>query len=141
MDTGSKRLFLLLVVAQALHSLEEFRFELWESLAFARAASGLISADLATGFAVVNVAFVALGVLAWLIPVRQDRASAIPIAWFFVVVELANGAAHLLLALGAGGYFPGVITAPLLLLAAGLLARRLSRRGTVDRSSGGDRIW
>jgi len=39
-----------------------------------------------------------------------------------------NGIGHLLFALEAGGYFPGVYTAPLLLAFSGLLATRIMRR-------------
>jgi hypothetical protein len=41
------------------------------------------------------------------------------------VVEIANGVAHAGLAVAAGGYFPGLYTAPLLILAAAWLATRL----------------
>lgn len=127
MDAGSKRAFLFLVIAQALHSLEEFHFELWESLPVARYLSGLVSADLPTGFAVLNGAIVTFGFCVYLFAVRRSHVSAVPLAWFWTIVEMANGGGHLLFALRAGGYFPGALTAPLLLATAAYLAMRLQR--------------
>jgi hypothetical protein len=40
---------------------------------------------------------------------------------------IGNGLGHVVLALRAGGYFPGTYTAPLVLLAGGFLAVRLLR--------------
>ena len=42
---------------------------------------------------------------------------------------MANGLAHIALAVIAGGYFPGLDTAPLLLGLGAWLAARLVRRG------------
>jgi hypothetical protein len=50
--------FFWLVVAQALHSFEEYRGRLYEGFLPARIVSGLISSDLRWGFVVFNVAFV-----------------------------------------------------------------------------------
>jgi hypothetical protein len=44
------------------------------------------------------------------------------LVWFWTIPELGNGIGHSALALSRGGYFPGVVTAPLLLLFAGWLA-------------------
>lgn len=129
MDGKTKRAFLFLIAAQALHSVEEYAFALWEVLAPARFLSGLVSSsDLALGFAVVNVVIVALGVLTWAFPVRRDRASALPLAWFWTLLEAGNGIGHVTFAIAAGGYFPGVYTAPLLLACSGYLATRLVHR-------------
>ena len=59
MDATAQRLFLLLIVAQALHSIEEYAFALWEVLAPARFVSGLVSENLSVGFAVANAMIVA----------------------------------------------------------------------------------
>jgi len=129
MDAVAGRLFLLLICSQALHSIEEYAFALWEVLAPARIVSGLVSDDLSVGFAVVNTGIVAFGAWSYLWPVRQNRPYAVPVAWFWVILEAANGIGHLLFALAAQAYFPGVYTAPLLLMFSGLLATRLMRRG------------
>ena len=127
MNATAQRLFLLLIVAQALHSIEEYVFALWEVLAPARFLSGLLSDEPAFGFAVINTTIVALGIWSYLCPVRRNSAFAVPVAWFWIVLEAGNGVGHLLFALQAGGYFPGMYTAPLLLLFSGLLATRMMR--------------
>jgi hypothetical protein len=128
MNTTTKRLFLLLIFAQALHSIEEYYFSLWEVLAPARFLSGLVSTDLPFGFAVVNVTIVALGLWTYAWPVRRNSRYAIPLAWFWTILEAANGIGHVMFAIASRSYFPGVYTAPLLLILSGLLAIQLTRR-------------
>jgi Protein of unknown function with HXXEE motif len=123
----SQLVFLLLVGLQMAHSIEEYAAGLYEVLAPARFLSSLVSDDLAVGFAVINSALVAFGFWCYLVPIRSGRPSARAWAWPWVVVELANGVGHLGLALLAGGYFPGALTAPLLLLVAAGLAVLLRR--------------
>lgn len=128
MDATARRLFLLLICLQALHSIEEFTFELWEVLPPARIVSGLVSDNLAVGFAVVNAAIVGLGAWSYFRPIRRNLGYAVPVAWFWVMLEGVNGIGHILFALVAQSYFPGVYTAPLLLVVSGLLATRMVHR-------------
>jgi hypothetical protein len=130
MTARSRRLFLLLVLAQAAHSVEEYAFALYDRLPVARVVSGLVSSDLRMGFAVVNASFVAVGLWCWAVPVRAGWAAASVIAWIWVVVEIGNGVGHPAFALAARGYFPGVATAPILLGLALLLAASLTRKET-----------
>lgn len=127
MSRRSQRIFLLLVLLQAAHSIEEYATRLYLVFAPARFVSGLVSADLATGFAVVNAAIVAFGLGCWLGPVRSGAATGRTFAWPWAFVELGNGIGHCALALGAGGYFPGALTAPALFGVAGWLAVLLGR--------------
>jgi Protein of unknown function with HXXEE motif len=127
-NATSKRLFLLLIASQALHSIEEYYFSLWEVLAPARFLSGLVSANLSVGFAILNVTIVALGLWTYARPVRRNRSYALPLVWFWTILEMANGVGHTIFALASGSYFPGVYTAPLLLVFSGLLAVQLTRR-------------
>ena len=127
MDSRARSALLLLVFAQAAHSIEEYTFGLYERFAPARFASGLVSSDLATGFAVLNASLVAFGLWCCLVPMRRNWPSARSWAWLWVVVELGNGVGHPVLALRAGGYFPGVATSPFLLVLALYLAGRLVR--------------
>ena len=129
MDAIARRLFLLLICSQALHSIEEYAFALWDVLAPARFLSELVSDDQAVGFAVVNAVIVVLGAWSYFWPVRRNLGYAVPIAWFWTILEGANGIGHILFALATQAYFPGVYTAPLLLMFSGLLATRLMRRG------------
>jgi hypothetical protein len=129
MDARTRLAFLLLVGAQALHSAEEYRFALWQRLAPARAVSTLLAADPAAGFLIANAAIVLFGLWCWAVPLGRGWRAARPLAWGWVGVETANGLGHIALAAAAGGYFPGLATAPLLIGAAILLAVRLARSG------------
>jgi asparagine N-glycosylation enzyme membrane subunit Stt3 len=131
MNATSKRLFFLLICAQALHSIEEYYFSLWEVLAPARFLSGLVSTDLPFGFAVVNAAIVAFGVWSYAWPVRRNLGYAIPLLWFWTILEAANGIGHMTFAIASRSYFPGGFTAPLLLILSGLLGIQLTRRSKV----------
>jgi hypothetical protein len=119
--------FLLLVLAQALHSLEEYAFRLYDVLAPARYVSGLLGVDRQIGFVIVNTALVLFGLWCWFARVRPGRRGWRGLAWFWALLEIANGCAHLALAVMAGGYFPGLATAPLLLGFGGLLVLTLRR--------------
>jgi hypothetical protein len=127
-DISTQRIFLLLICAQALHSIEEYHFSLWEVLAPARFLSGLVSTDLPFGFAVINATIVALGLWTYAWPVRRNSSYAVPLAWFWTILEAANAIGHLMFAIASRSYFPGVYTAPLLLVFSGLLAMQLMRR-------------
>ena len=58
--------FAALVVAQTLHSVEEYLGRLWESFPPGRALTALVSSDRETGFVVINVTLVAFGY--WCLP-------------------------------------------------------------------------
>lgn len=129
------RAFLLLVLAQAAHSVEEFVTRLYEVFGPATFVSGLVSADLASGFVTVNAAVVLFGVSCWAVPVRRGWPSAPLVGWGWAVVELANGCGHLLLSLSHGGYFPGVLTATLLLAAGARLVLVLGAEACSARAT------
>ena len=115
MEPRTQRLFLVLILTQAAHSVEEYVFRLYEVLAPARIISGLVSGNLALGFAAVNAALILFGLWCYVARVRNGHRSGRNWAWFWVILEASNGTGHLLLAAGRGGYFPGAATAPLLL--------------------------
>ena len=117
-----------LVLTQAIHSVEEYAGRLWESFPPARIIVGLISSDPERGFVILNIAFVAFGVWAFLFPVRKRWPSAIPIAWFWAVMEVINACGHTLWTLRQGHYTPGVATAPVLLVLAISLLSLLTQR-------------
>jgi uncharacterized protein with HXXEE motif len=118
--------FGVLILAQAVHSAEEYVGRLWESFLPARVLPALISEDLDRGFLILNVALVAFGLWCWLGPVRRSRPSAKVIAWGWIVVELVNAAGHTVWAIIQSGYTPGIATAPLLFVAAMHLAWTMS---------------
>ena len=121
MHRRAKLVFLFLILAQAAHSIEEYVTRLYEVLAPARFVSSLFSDNLAFGFLIVNAAFVAFGLWCWAVPVRSDWNVARGLVWFWTILELGNGVGHLVFAFSRRGYFPGVLTAPLLLFFAGWL--------------------
>ena len=122
-----------LVLAQAAHSIEEYLGRLWESFPPARFLTGLFSSDRELAFLVLNVAIVAFGVWCLLWPVRARWPSAVGLMWVWVVIETINGVGHPLWSLRQGGYTPGVITAPILLVVALYLGAQL-RKATVTHS-------
>jgi hypothetical protein len=120
-----KPAFLALVSVQALHSMEEYAFRLYDVFPPARLVSGLISTDLRRGFVIFNVALVAFGFWCYLFPVRRRWPSAAAFAWLWVAIELVNGIGHPAWSLMQGGYTPGLVTALALLPLAVLVAHRL----------------
>lgn len=132
MDTRSRRLFLALVLAQAAHSVEEYALRLYDVFAPARFVSGLVSDDLAAGFAAVNAALVLFGLWCYAARVRPGHPSARRYAWFWVLLEAGNGLGHPLLSLARGGYLPGTATAAALLVLSAALGVRLARHAPRD---------
>jgi Protein of unknown function with HXXEE motif len=119
--TRWKATFLALVVVQTAHSVEEYLGRLWDVFPPARFVTGLISEDRRFGFIVFNVALISFGIWCFFWPVLRRWSSAIAFMSFWVVIELINGAGHILWSVQARGYTPGVITAPVLLILALLL--------------------
>ena len=120
--------FGVLVLAQAAHSIEEYVGRLWESFPPARFVTGIIPSDRGLAFLILNVAIVGFGVWCLLLPVRRRWPSAVGLMWAWAVVEAINGVGHPLWSLRQGGYTPGVITAPILLVVALYLVEKLRER-------------
>lgn len=116
MQIGTSGLFLGLAISQAAHSIEEFYFRLFDVFAPARYLSGLISENLALGFAIGNALVVTLAFWTYIFRVRPAVGSAKAWIWAWTLVELGNGIGHIFFAVDAGAYFPGVYTAPFLLV-------------------------
>ena len=82
--------------------------------------------------------------LAWLaiwaasvLGLRSGRAGALFAAWFLAIAGGLNGIGHPLLAVVAGGYFPGLLSSPFMGVAAGLLWVRLRRATRPERTQAG----
>lgn len=120
-----KGIFGALVVMQAAHSVEEYFGRLWESFPPATFLTGLISQDHELGFLIINTALVVFGFWCLLWPVRQNWNSATTFGWFWVLIETINGVGHPAWSLSQGAYTPGVLTAPILLALAVVLAFQL----------------
>ena len=124
-QVNRKTVFLALITMQALHSVEEYLFWLYDLFLPARVISGLISPDLRTGFLVINSLLVAFGIWSYVWPVRREWKLAVPLMWLWVGIELINGVGHPLWSLLRQSYTPGVITALVLLPLAVSLAMKL----------------
>jgi Protein of unknown function with HXXEE motif len=127
MDRCCQMTFLLLVAAQVAHAMEEYIFALYDVFPVVHAVSSLVGRDPGVGFIVLNSLVVSFGIWCYLIPIRSGWASARILMWLWVCLEFINGLAHPVLALRAGGYFPGVATAPLLFFLSIVLAACLVR--------------
>lgn len=120
--------FFALVVLQIAHSIEEYVGRLWESFPPAMFLTGLVSSNREAGFIILNTALILFGIWCAAVPVRRDWAAAPALMWFWVVIQIINGIGHPMWSAAQHSYTPGVITAPLLLATALVLAVQLSRR-------------
>ena len=105
--------------------MEEFYFRLFEVLAPARYLSGLVSDDLALGFATINAAIVVFIFWTYSRRVRPATTRATAWIWGWSVLESGNGIGHVIFSIDAGAYFPGLFTAPILILFSVALMIRL----------------
>ena len=121
--------FSALISTQLAHSIEEYVGRLWESFPPARFLTGMISSDRELGFIVINSALVAFGLWCLLFPVRKEWPSAAGFIWFWIALETINGVGHPAWTFRQGGYTPGVLTAPLLLVISLYLAFQLRSGG------------
>ena len=58
---------------------------------------------------------------------RVGRRAAFFASWFLAIAGMLNGVAHPLIAILSGGYFPGLITSPIIGIAGVLLWQRLQK--------------
>jgi hypothetical protein len=117
---AAARLAAIVVLAQAAHFVEEL------GTGFHRrfpAQLGLV--EWSTGFFVwFNVAWLVAWALAARGLIERRRLALFPL-WFLGIAGVANGIAHPALSLRTGGYFPGLVTSPLVGVGGAILLRRL----------------
>jgi hypothetical protein len=122
------RLFLIGLAAQSLHFMEEFvtRFQI--------RFPGLLGLPAwpENFFVVFNLICLSIWILSAIGLQRRYRFALFPV-WFFAIAGIANGIAHPMLAVVAKGYFPGLITSPMVGVLGVLLWLRLQ---TLTTSSG-----
>jgi len=116
--------FLLLVLVQALHSIEEYFGKLWEVYAPAKFITGLVSSDHEKGFIIINIALFIVGLLILFALVRNYSFAVVPV-WILTVMEIINSVGHSIWAIMERDYVPGVATAPVLFILAVYLVRQL----------------
>jgi hypothetical protein len=131
--TNVGKTYLALGIAQALHSMEEMYEHLYD---FLWTATGTLPnlipvlprIRMESGvFAVLNMAIITV-ILATVPFVDSNRRWAIPLAWFWAVIEICNGLGHLSATVVFSGYVPGAFSAPLLVAVGAVLLVQLSRR-------------
>jgi hypothetical protein len=109
-----------LVALQALHFVEEYATHFYERFP--------VMVGLAPWPASFFIVFNLTWLIAWAVSVIGVRAGVTPAffaAWFLAIAGMVNGVAHPLLALQAAGYFPGLITSPLVGINGVVLWKRL----------------
>ena len=124
-----KILFIILVLAQGFHFMEEYFGRLWDELPYIRSITGLVSNDPGTGFLIINTGFVLFGSWCWLVPIRKGFSYAPGLIWFWTLIELMNGIIHSFWGVYEGGYIPGLVTAPFLLALSVYLSLNMIRNG------------
>jgi hypothetical protein len=112
-------LYAALVLIQALHAAEEYVTGFY--VAFP-SSLGLAPWP-ASFFLAFNGVWLAIWIVAG-IGLRAGTHVALAPVWFLAIAAIANGIAHPLLAIRTGGYFPGLITSPLLAVGGMLLWKR-----------------
>ena len=117
--------FLLLVLTQGLHSIEEYIGRLWEVYPPAKFMCSIVSKNHETGFLIINIGFFISGLLCWLFTIRQNKLYAQGLIWFWIVMEIINVIGHVSWAISERAYVPGVATASVLLVVAVYLLRQL----------------
>jgi Protein of unknown function with HXXEE motif len=136
MSRRSKLLFLLLLIVQAAHSVEEYVTRLFDVFAPARFIGGLMSDDLAFGFAIANIVLIAIFAWCYVVAVRAGGRAGRFVAIIWVAIELVNGVGHTTLSVLNRGYFSGAVTAVFLLVAATSLGCSLIADDSVAPSVG-----
>lgn len=114
-----RRLVLIACAAQLLHFVEEAAFDLHVRLPDAFGLPGMSFAF----FLSINIG----ALVVWLVGALQRTFNPLVITtfWFLGLASVFNLLAHPILAIVTGGYFPGVLTAPLVGVTGLLLTRRL----------------
>lgn len=77
-------------------------------------------------FVAFNVTWIAI----WMASIpflRLGRRPAFFAAWFIAIAGVLNGIAHPMMAIASGGYFPGLVTSPIIGVAGVVLWQRLLR--------------
>src|SRR5258705_1340663 len=101
--------FLLIVLVQGLHSIEEFFGKLWELFAPAKFLSGLVSPDLQNGFITINVGLFIILMLTWLTTFSKTYSTS-GLLWLWIILEIINGVGHSVWAIIERSYVPGLAT-------------------------------
>jgi hypothetical protein len=125
MSTKTRSAFLVLVLVQGIHSIEEYVGKLWNTFPPARFLCSIVSDNLVTGFLIINIGLFVFGLWCWLFPLRKNYFYAHFLILFWIVLEFVNGIGHPIWTIMQKAYTPGMLTAPILLVIAIILFRQL----------------
>jgi len=131
MEHKTTNIFLILVMLQAAHSVEEYVGRLWEVFAPARYLTRLISNNHDFAFLVINIGFIVFGIFCWLFIISIKSEISTIILWFWTIIELINGLGHIFYAIFKKEYIPGLITAPLIFITALFLVKQMKNNQKV----------
>ncbi len=119
---AAARALAVAVAVQSVHFAEEAATGFHERLG---ALLGLPGIPLSV-FVIFNLTWLVIWVAS--VPgLRSGRTAAFFAAWFLAIAGMFNGIAHPLLAIAAGGYFPGLVSSPFIGFASVWLWLRLRR--------------
>ncbi len=112
--------FLIGIAFQCLHFTEEFITRLYERL------PQLLGLQVWSKefFVIFNLSWIFIWILSAVGLKNNFRPAYFPV-WFFGIMMTANGIVHPLLAVSVGGYFPGLITSPIVGILGILILDRL----------------
>src|SRR5258708_37283066 len=102
--------FLLLVILQAIHSVEEFIFRFYERFPPMRFLYQNAPHLAKPAFVISNALLVSIGLVCFYYWVQPARKGATVVVWIWIIIESLNVFAHLVWAALIGGYNPGLVT-------------------------------
>jgi hypothetical protein len=136
MNSNIPLTFLLLVILQAIHSVEEFSFRLYERFPPMRFLYRNAPHLAKPAFAISNALLVFIGLVCFYYWVRPARKGAMVVVWVWIIIESLNVVAHLVWAALIGGYNPGLVTGVLfvpVLIYLCSLTMHISPQGVAER--------
>jgi len=110
MNSNLRAMFLLLVILQAIHSVEEFIFKLYERFPPMRFLFQNALHLAKPAFAISNALLVLIGLVCFYYWVQPARKGATVVVWIWITIESLNVVAHIVWAALIGGYNPGLVT-------------------------------
>jgi hypothetical protein len=133
-DTRIKTAFLALILLQALHSVEEYLFRFYEVFPPARLLNAAIPDIARPGFITFNILLVGFGLFCFFSWVQPAKSQARVAIWCWIAIESYNAIAHVVWAVAARGYNPGLATATVMfpLVAYLLHLARLTERSAAQ---------
>ena len=119
-------LFLLLILAHAIHATEEYVGKLWEIYTPAIFICNLISSNPEKGFLIINSLFIIISLVYRGFSIRKNQPAAYPLLWIWIVLQTVNVIGHIAWTISTSAYTPGIVSALLILLLVILLIKQIS---------------